>query len=172
MTGNDANGDNHQVNFISPSGSGRDWKLVGRMTGFAEPTLVWPKDGGPPGDRGGVPTHMVRFDGPPPLHIDLMNLSWTKAVITPPTPPPSPSPSPSPSPPSPPQFACPSGWTTHVSGFWYNTDPCPKNDFGHCTQDSENGESIHYYTYPLSCVCFVEILTSGILLEWLLNALC
>jgi len=130
MTGNDANGDNHQVNFISPSGSGRDWKLVGRMTGFAEPTVVWPKGGGPPGDRGGVPTHMVRFDGPPPLRIDLMNLSWTTAVIHPPPPPP-----------SPPEFVCPDGWMTHKPGFWYNTDPCPKNDFAHCTQDSENGES-------------------------------
>ena len=86
MTGNDANGDYRQVNFISPDGSGRDWKLVGHMggspaTSFGEPTLVWPKDGGPPGDRGGVPTFMVRFDGPDPLRIDLMNLTWTKAVI-------------------------------------------------------------------------------------------
>ena len=29
MTGNDANGDYHQVNFINSDGSGRDWKLVG-----------------------------------------------------------------------------------------------------------------------------------------------
>jgi hypothetical protein len=128
MTGNDANGDGRQLNFISRDGSGRDWELVGRMAGFGEPTLVWPRDGGPPGDRGGVPTHMVRFDGPDPLRIDLMNLTWAAAVLPPPPPPP----------PAPPQ-TCPGGWSTHASGFWYNTDPCPRNDWANCTADTQNG---------------------------------
>ena len=124
------------LRMTSSRSEGRDWKLVGRMEGFGEPTAVWPKDGGAPGDQGGVPQWMVRFDGPDPLRIDLMNITWTKASLSPPPLPPPPPPAP---PPAPKQNACPAGWRTHTSGFWYNTLPCPKNDFGHCKEDAQNG---------------------------------
>eukprot|EP00038_Savillea_parva_P031693 m.89557 g.89557 ORF g.89557 m.89557 type:complete len:579 (+) comp9808_c0_seq1:91-1827(+) len=38
----------------------------------------------------------------------------------------------------PPPPACPSGFDAHPGGYWYNTDPCPNNNFNNCTEDREN----------------------------------
>ena len=51
---------------------------------------------------------------------------------------PAPPPPPPPPPPPVPHVPCPSGFQSHASGFWFNTDPCPHNNFGDCSADRVN----------------------------------
>lgn len=41
-------------------------------------------------------------------------------------------------PPPAPLPTCPNGFLPHTGGYWYNTDPCPNNDWSHCTEDHVN----------------------------------
>jgi hypothetical protein len=118
---------------------------VGKTVPMAgEPTPVY--EGGPPGDTAKVGYFIAREDGithggPGALRIGLFKLTWVDPVPSPPPAPPPPPPSPPPGPPAPPRpgFVCPAGWTTHVGGFWDNTDPCPHNHWSNCTADTLNG---------------------------------
>lgn len=52
-----------------------------------------------------------------------------------------PAPAPSPAPPAP-HPPCPSGFSAHAGGFWYNTDPCPRNDFSNCSTDPKLNNTV------------------------------
>eukprot|EP00040_Diaphanoeca_grandis_P006562 m.37895 g.37895 ORF g.37895 m.37895 type:complete len:221 (-) comp17778_c0_seq1:100-762(-) len=99
-----------------------------------EPTPVY--EDGPPGDSAQVRYFIAREDGithggPGSLRIGLFSLTWVDPTPSPPPPPP-------PSPPT--KLMCPDGWTKHEpGGFWFNTDPCPRNKWTNCTADAENG---------------------------------
>lgn len=70
---------------------------------------------------------------------------------------PLPTPLPTPVPPPPSPRACPSDFTTHGSGFWHNTDPCPNNVFMNCTEDHANGTVVlcaHKCRVTTGCVAF------------------
>ena len=98
-----------------------------------EPTPVY--EGGPPGDGASVRYFIAREDavrthgGPGSLRIGLFELVWITPV--PLGPPPAPPPHGS-------SQTCPKGWTTHASGFWRNTDPCPDSRWAGCTPDAAN----------------------------------
>ncbi len=96
-----------------------------------EPTPVY--EGGAPGDQARVRYFIAREDavthgGPGSLRIGLFKLLWIDPSL--------PTPTPSPGPAA--EQKCPSGWTTHASGFWRNTEPCPNNHWAGCTPDSAN----------------------------------
>jgi hypothetical protein len=38
----------------------------------------------------------------------------------------------------PPPPTCPTGFTPHPAGYWFNTDPCPNNVWSNCTADNTN----------------------------------
>jgi hypothetical protein len=83
----------------------------------------------------------ITHGGPGALRIGLFSLTWIDPPSPTPTPPLPPPPPPPPTPPSPPQpsYVCPAGWAAHAPGYWYNTDPCPRNDWSNCTADTQNG---------------------------------